>query len=53
MNAENLTPDTLQVLAQEQAYTTTQRYIDMAKQVRTVADKLFVPTVTARERKAE
>jgi integrase len=43
MNAERLTPDQLQLLMQHKDYKTTQRYIDMARQVNPAVQNLFVP----------
>jgi integrase len=45
LNAENLTADALQLMMQHRDYTTTQRYINMAKQTSGMAEKLFVPEV--------
>lgn len=44
-NAETLSTDALQRLMQHQSYLTTQRYISMARQVKTAAQKLHVPDV--------
>ncbi len=43
MNAENLTADALQLLMQHRSYTTTQRYINMARQTAKAVDVLYVP----------
>jgi integrase len=45
LNADRLTPDALQVLMQHQDYQTTQRYINMARQLKPAAQNLFVPDV--------
>ncbi len=48
MNADKLTPDALQVLMQHKDYQTTQRYINMARQLNPAVADLFVPnTATA------
>ena len=44
-NADRLTADALQTLMRHKSYTTTQRYISMAKQVDEAVGKLFVPDV--------
>ncbi len=43
MNAMNLTPDALQALMQHRDYQTTQRYINMARQLSPTVQNLFVP----------
>jgi integrase len=43
MNADKLTADALQVLMQHRDYQTTQRYINMARQLRPAAQALYVP----------
>jgi integrase len=43
MNADRLTLDVLQVLMQHKDYQTTQRYINMARQLKPAAHNLFVP----------
>jgi integrase len=45
MNADKLTADALQALMQHQDYKTTQRYINMARQLKPAALNLFVPDV--------
>lgn len=50
MNAENLTPDVLQKLMQHRDYQTTQRYINMARQLKPAIEKLFIPKVTRPKR---
>ncbi len=45
MNADILTPDVLQTLMQHRDYQTTQRYINMARQLKPAVQKLFVPPV--------
>ncbi len=48
MNADKLTPDALQALMQHKDYKTTQRYINMARQLDSAVAELFVPnTATA------
>lgn len=46
MNAATLTPDALQALMQHQDYQTTQRYINMARQLNPAVANLYVPTLT-------
>ena len=46
MNADRLTPDALQALMQHKAYQTTQRYINMSRQLDPAVASLFVPKVT-------
>jgi integrase len=43
MNADRLTPDMLQTLMQHKDYQTTQKYINLARQLRPAAQNLFVP----------
>jgi len=43
MNADRLTPDALQLLMQHKDHQTTQRYINMARQINPAAQDLFVP----------
>jgi integrase len=45
MNADRLTADALQLLMQHKDYQTTQRYINIARQMKPAAHNLFVPTV--------
>jgi integrase len=45
MNADRLTPDALQTLMQHRDYQTTQRYINIARQLKPAAHDLFVPPV--------
>jgi integrase len=45
MNAGTLSPDALQALMQHRAYTTTQGYINLARQLKPAAHNLFVPDV--------
>lgn len=47
MNADRLTPDALQLLMQHKDYTTTQRYINMARQLNPAVQNLFVPDLAA------
>jgi integrase len=46
MNAERMTVDALQHLMQHKDYTTTQRYINMARQLTPAVQNLFVPDLT-------
>jgi integrase len=46
MNAEKLTPDTLQLLMRHKSYQTTQRYINMFRQVDAAVSALYVPDLT-------
>ena len=48
MNAEHLTPDALQALMQHRDYQTTQRYINMARQLKPAVQNLFVPPTEQR-----
>jgi integrase len=43
MNAATLTPDALQALMQHKDYQTTQRYINMARQLKPAVENLYVP----------
>ena len=43
MNADRMTADALQALMRHQSYTTTQRYINMARQLSPAVENLFVP----------
>jgi len=43
MNADRVPPDVLQALMQHQDYQTTQRYINIARQLKPAAHNLFVP----------
>jgi integrase len=45
VNAENMTADALQRLMQHRSYTTTQRYINLAHQVKAAVANLHVPDV--------
>jgi integrase len=47
MNAANLTPDALQALMQHKDYQTTQRYINMARQLDAAVANLHVPALPA------
>jgi integrase len=47
MNADKLTPDALQTLMQHKDYQTTQRYINMARQLNPAVQNLFVPELKA------
>jgi integrase len=52
LNAATLTPDALQALMQHKDYQTTQRYINMARQLNPAVQNLYVPTlprIAARE----
>lgn len=46
MNADKVTPDVLQTLMQHKSYTTTQRYIALARQLQPAVQGLFVPQST-------
>ena len=46
MNADKLTPDALQHLMQHQDYQTTQRYINMARQMNPAVANLYVPDLS-------
>ena len=46
MNAEKLTPDTLQLLMRHKSYQTPQRYINMFRQVDATVEALYVPDLT-------
>ena len=48
MNADRMTADALQRLMQHKSYQTTQRYINMSRQVNQAVEKLFVPDVTTK-----
>ena len=43
MNADRMSADALQRLMQHQCYTTTQKYLNLARQLRPAAENLFVP----------
>jgi len=45
MNADKLTPDALQALMQHKDYQTTQRYINIGRQLKPATHGLFVPPV--------
>jgi integrase len=45
LNADRLTPDALQALMQHKDYQTTQRYINMARQLNPAVANLYVPDV--------
>jgi integrase len=47
MNAGKLSPDALQALMQHKDYQTTQRYINMARQLNPAVAELYVPNVAA------
>jgi integrase len=46
MNAASLTPDALQAMMQHKDYQTTQRYINMARQLKPAVQALFVPNLS-------
>lgn len=46
MNADKMTPDALQALMQHRDYQTTQRYINMARQLNPVLQRLYVPELS-------
>jgi integrase len=52
MNADRLTPDALQALMQHQDYQTTQRYINMARQLTPAVQNLFVPDMPKKKERA-
>jgi integrase len=43
MNADRLSADTLQRMMRHKSYSTTQLYVNMARQIQSSVDKLFVP----------
>jgi len=45
-NFDRMTAEELQAMMQHSSYTTTQRYISMARQLKATAEKVFVPTLT-------
>lgn len=47
LNAGRLSADVLQALMQHKCYSTTQRYIDLARQMKPAAHDVFVPDLTA------
>jgi integrase len=49
LNADKLTPDALQHLMQHKDYQTTQRYINMARQLNPAVQNLFVPDLPPRK----
>jgi integrase len=49
MNADGLSADTLQVRMQHKGYTTTQVYINVARQMKPTAEGLFAPELPKRE----
>ena len=49
MNADRITGDALQVLMQHKDYKTTQRYINMARQLKPATQNLFVPELPRAE----
>ena len=53
LNAGRLSADVLQALMQHQSYTTTQRYIDLARQMRPAAHDVFVPDLGTPSWKAD
>ncbi len=52
MNADRMTPDALQALMQHKSYLTTQRYINMTRQLDEAVDALHVPDVLKAKKKA-
>ena len=46
-HAERLTPDAVQTLLQHNAYTTIQKYINMARQLNSTVAALYVPKLPA------
>jgi integrase len=53
MNADKLTGDALQSLMRHKSYSTTQRYISLARQMDEAVDALHVPDVLKPKKKAE
>jgi hypothetical protein len=49
MNTANLIPDALQHLMKHRDYQTTQRYIDLARQLNPAVQNLFVPALAVAE----
>jgi integrase len=49
MNADKLTPDALQALMRHKSYLTTQKYINMARQMDAAVASLHVPDVLKKE----
>jgi integrase len=49
LNAGRLSADVLQALMQHRCYTTTQRYIDLARQMQPAAHDIFVPDLLGRK----
>ena len=47
MNAATMTPEALQTLMQHKDYQTTQRYINMARQLNPAVQNLYVPELPA------
>ena len=45
MNADRMTPDALQRLMRHQSYSTTQLYINLARQLKPATENLFVPSL--------
>lgn len=52
LNADKLTPDALQALMQHRDYQTTQRYINLARQLNPAVQSLYVPDLSAARKKA-
>ena len=52
MNAATLTPDALQTLMQHKDYQTTQRYINMARQLNPAVQNLYVPELSTADKSA-
>ena len=50
LNAGRLSADVLQALMQHQSYTTTQRYIDLARQMQPAAHDVYVPDLDAKRK---
>ena len=50
MNADKLTPDALQALMRHKSYQTTQKYINMARQMDAAVARLHVPEVLRKAR---
>lgn len=45
MNADRMTEDALQALMQHRDYSTTKRYIHLARQLKPAMENLFVPDI--------
>ena len=52
VNAETMSPDALQTLMRHKSYSTTQRYVNLARQINRAVEGLYVPPVLRQPRKA-